>query len=72
MRSVLNVFYRAVDRIMEPLAWVLFVGGFACVPLTWPCQVLPPFSDHPGNVLITCVAWLLVGLQGFDMLPDPE
>lgn len=70
MRRFLHLVYRAFDAITLPLGWVLFLGGIICVPLTWPLEVLPPFSDHPGNVLITCVAWLLVGIQGFQIVQE--
>lgn len=60
----------AFEKAEPAVAWVEFVGGISALLLTWPLQVLPPFNDHPGNVLLTCVAWLLVAQEGFHALAD--
>lgn len=64
------VLLRAFRGARTPIAWAEFLGGLSALVLTWPARVLPPFNDHPGNVLLTCVAWLLVAQEGYGQLQD--
>lgn len=70
LRRLKRAVYRAVSATVEPLGWVLTVGGFAAAVATWPLQWLPPFSDNPRNLIPTVVGWVIVGLEGFGLLPD--
>lgn len=66
--TFLRLVYRAFNAILEPLGWALFLGGLVALPLTWPLDILPPFSDDPANLLITCVGWVLVSVQGIQLI----
>lgn len=70
MTRVLHLIYRGFNAVTQPLGWFLFLGGLMALALTWPVHVLPPFNDDPRNILITCVGWLLVALEGFGIIQE--